>query len=169
MSHTPLAEYDESERTGYLMVVAYMAHVDGELTSEEVYALREMCFDFVLGPTARGKVMSASVMPREDLEKIISQLATSKLKYSLLADLYAVARADGALHDAEEKEIQELARLLQVEGAHLDGVRKFSEQVHSGGKISEALDALEAGGVPRDALALSNSVWKSQRGASVPA
>src|SRR5688572_11101722 len=106
MSHNALAEFDESERTGYMMVVAYMAHVDGELTSEEVYALREMCFDFVLGPTARGKVMSASVMPREDLEKIISQLASSKLKYSLMADLYTVARADGKLHEAEEKELK---------------------------------------------------------------
>lgn len=42
--------FNESERTDYLVMLAHMVGADGEITSEEIYALRKLSEEFVLGP-----------------------------------------------------------------------------------------------------------------------
>ncbi|MEW6283685.1 MAG: TerB family tellurite resistance protein, partial [Candidatus Eremiobacterota bacterium] len=117
MSNPHLADYNESERTDYMMVVASMAGADGDVSSEEIYAIRALSLHFVLGPEARGKVMAACTAGAEEMEDVIKRFADSKLKYSLLLDLANLAWADGELREPEEAEIRRLSGLLRVDAA----------------------------------------------------
>ena len=86
-----LTDFDESERTDYMMVVASMAGQDGAVTSEEIYAVRQLSIQFVLGPEARGRVMGATATPPENMDEILERLSKTDLRYSLLLDLAAMA------------------------------------------------------------------------------
>ena len=154
-----LTDYNEWERTDYMMVVASMAGVDGKISSEEVFALRELCKTFVLGPDSRGQVMAAATTPPDDLEDIIKRLATSALKYSLLVDLAAMAYRDSVLTDSEKAEYDRLATLLSVSPEHSGAILKFAESLFAPGytpaRASESLDKLDKTGVPRSAMSIS--------------
>ena len=115
-----LTDFNEAERTDYMMVVASMAGQDGAVTSEEIYAVRQLSLQFVLGPEARGKVMAATATPPENMDEIIDRLAQTDLRYSLLLDLAAMAYRDevfsAAVDSAAAQGITAGDRVLSVLG-----------------------------------------------------
>ena len=157
-----LTDYNESERTDYMIVVASMAGIDGAITSEEVFAIRELCMQFVLGPDARGKVMAAATTPPDDMEDILGRLAGSTLKYSLLLDLAAMAYRDNKLTDSERTEYDRLASALQMPSDHATAILRFAETLFQPGytpaKAAEEMQKLEQSGVPKAAVNLSASM-----------
>lgn len=170
--HAQLAAYNETDRARYMAVIARIANVDGAMTSEEVYVLQQMCLGYVLGPDARGYVMASTTMDQDTLDAVLARIAGTDLRYSLLVDLCAMARADGTVHASEEEEIRHAAKALDVSDAHLTAIFAFSDILHkSGGKLSVALerglDELAAAGVPREALTMSASLWLASRGAGL--
>ena len=154
-----LTDYNEWERTDYMMVVASMAGVDGKITSEEVYALRELCKAFVLGPEARGQVMAAATTPPDELEDILKRLAGSGLKHSLLVDLAAMAYRDNVLTASEKHEYDRLGHLMEVPEEQSQAILKFAEGLFVPGttpeKITESLNVLEKKGVTHSAMGMS--------------
>lgn len=168
-----LAAYNETDRARYMAVIARTANADGGMTSEEVYALQQMCTGYVLGPDARGYVMASTTMQQDAFDAVLARLAHTDLRYSLLVDLFAIARADGTVHASEEQEIARAAGALGVSGEHLEAIRTFSAVVHeaAGGKagpaLETALEALVAAGVPRDGVAMSASLWLARQGATL--
>jgi len=78
-----------------MMVVASMAGQDGAVTSEEVFAVRQLSLHYLLGPDARGRVMAAAAIPPENLDGILERLSGTNLRYSLLLDLAGMAAVSG--------------------------------------------------------------------------
>ena len=157
-----LTEYNESDRCDYMMVVSSMAGIDGEVTSEEIYAIRELCLSFVLGPEARGKVMAASTTPPDDMDDILERLAHTSLRYSLLLDLGTMAYKDHVLTAEELAEYNRLAGKLRVDDNHAKHVLKFAESLFQPGytpaQAEANLEALEQNGIPRAAVTMSASM-----------
>ncbi len=154
-----LTDFDETERTDYMMVVASMAGQDGAVTSEEIYAVRQLSLQFVLGPEARGKVMAATATPPENMDDILERLAQTDLRYSLLLDLAAMAYRDDVFTEAESEEYGRLSTRLGVDDAHSKAILQFASSLFAPGytpaKASENLDRLESQGVPRRVVSLS--------------
>lgn len=171
--HAQLAAYNETDRARYMAVIARIANVDGALTSEEVYVLQQMCLGYVLGPDARGYVMASTTMDQDALDAVLARIGDTDLRYSLLVDLCAMARADGTVHASEEEEIRRAAKVLHVSDEHLAVILELSRSVHEAGgakagpAIESGLDKLAAAGIPRDALSMSAAFWLATRGAAL--
>ena len=154
-----LTDFNETERTDYMMVVASMAGQDGAVTSEEIYAVRQLSLQFVLGPEARGKVMAATSTPPENMDEIIERLGQTDLRYSLLLDLAAMAYRDEVFSAAEAEEYDRLAECLGVDKGHRQAILGFASSLFAPGytpaKASENLENLEKEGVPRRVVSLS--------------
>ena len=154
---TELLNYNESERADYMMVVASMAGQDGAVTSEEVFAVRQLSLQYLLGPDARGQVMAAAAIPPENLDEILERLATTDLRFSLLLDLAGMAYRDGVFTEAEKTEYNRLSQQLQVPDNQSKAVLEFAEAVLKGKqvKIADHVATLEKAGVPASAVTLS--------------
>ncbi|MBI3925753.1 MAG: TerB family tellurite resistance protein [Armatimonadetes bacterium] len=165
-----LSDYNESERADYMTVVAFMAGMDDELTSEEVLALQELSHHFVLGPLARGRVMAATAMPREELDTVVARLAGSGTRFSLLLDLCAMAYRDGHFSPAEKAEIERLGERIGIQPDQIAAVLQFAEVVHEPqpADLDKALAELEKAGVPRPAVALSATLYGLVRAGKAP-
>ncbi len=165
MSNPHLTDYNENERTDYMMVVASMAGADGDVTSEEVLAIRALSLHFVLGPEARGQVMASCTAGPEEMEAVIGRFAESRLKFSLLLDLANMAWADGALKEAEEAEIHRLGGLMHVDNKQIKAILSFAETLSKNPtqeQVEKALQGVEATGVARSALAVSATLYAQQ-------
>lgn len=157
-----IMDFNESERTDYLMVVASMAGADGSVTSEEIFALRQLSLEFVLGPEARGRVMASTTTPLEQLDDTLGRLADSDLRYSLLLDVAAMAHRDGQFSEAESSEYAGLSRRLGVSDKHSDAILEYASCLFAPGytpaKACEHLEKLVSSGVSRRVVSLSASM-----------
>src|SRR5690606_30201785 len=129
----------------------------GEVTSEEIYALRKMSEEFVLGPLNRGRVMAATT-GSSDLTDVLSRLSTTKLKYGLLLDLCLTGYWDGKLTDDEIQELHELSKGLEVEKEQVEACIKLAEKLVGGDSIAQEISKLAELGIPREALAMACGV-----------
>ncbi|MBX3169451.1 MAG: TerB family tellurite resistance protein [Candidatus Eremiobacteraeota bacterium] len=151
-----LLDYNESERADYMMVVASMAGQDGAVTSEEVFAVRQLSLQYLLGPDARGRVMAAAAIPPENLDGILERLAETNLRYSLLLDLAGMAYRDGVFTEAEAAEYNRLSQQLRVPENQSRAVLDFAGAVlNHKGKPDEHLATLEKAGIPGGVVSLS--------------
>lgn len=165
MSNPHLTDYNESERTDYMMVVASMAGADGDVTTEEIYAIRALSLHFVLGPEARGQVMASCTASPDEMEQVIKRFSDSRLKYSLLLDLSNMAWADGELKEPEEAEIHRLGGLMGVDNKQIKAVLTFAEVLSKGPtpeQVESSLQSVEDAGVSRSALAVSATLYAQQ-------
>ena len=156
-----LANYNESERARYMMVVAHMAGVDGDLASEEIYALREMCIRYVLGPEARGEVMAATALPADALEEVLGKLAGTDLKNSLLVDLFAMAYMDGVVKPEEAETLNKVAQALAISDAQMGAIERLAKILATPtpdpAALQQALASLQDAGISSGSLAMSTT------------
>ena len=162
-----LAAHSESERTAYMKLVAYAAGFDNELGPHEVHLLRRMCMQLALGPRVRGEIFGAVITPKDEARTALINLAGSDLKYSLLVDVCVMARANGFLREAEEREVREMARLLQVNDSDLELILNLSLAIHEAltmppdvarRKVSEEI-ATAGETLPTTAMAVTAALW----------
>lgn len=167
----PAMQLPLSERVDYLVVVASMAAVDGEVSATEFEKWREFCKALELGPAETGQVMSALEYPdKVRIQEVTARLRSSELRFTLMTDLLFMAHADDKYCEAEQREIRELADALNVNEAQLAALEKYvlavlkaakaegvgSEHLKSlGGDVAASL---AAAGVPIAAVAVSGSV-----------
>lgn len=142
-------------------MLAHMAGADGQVTSEEIYALRKLSEEFGLGPLNRGTVMAATT-GQSELSSVLDRLSTTNLKYGLLLDLCLTGHWDGELTDDEVQEIYQLSEGLQVDKAQTEACLKLAAQLAGGSDTSESLDSLKQLGVPREALAMACGLEEGQ-------
>ncbi len=154
-----LLDYNESERADYMMVVASMAGQDGAVTSEEVFAVRQLSLHYLLGPDARGRVMAAAAIPPDNLDGILERLSSTNLRYSLLLDLAGMAYRDGVFTEAEATEYNRLSEQLHVPENQSKAVLDFAGGVlnNKGKKVilDDHLATLEKAGIPTGVVSLS--------------
>lgn len=155
--NSQLLNYNESDRADYMMVVASMAGQDGAVTSEEVFAVRQLSLQYLLGPDARGRVMAATAIPPENMDQVLERLSSTDLRFSLLLDLAGMAYRDGVFTDAERTEYNRLSQQLHVPDAQSKAVLDFAEAVLQGkqAKVADHTSTLEKAGIPADVVSLS--------------
>ena len=152
-----LTTFNESERADYLVALAHMIGVDGEVTSEEILALRGLCEKFILGPDQRGRVMAATVGSLE-LDEVLERLGSTRLKFGLLLDLCLAAYWDGLLADEELNAIKEFGQGLSVTKEQVDSVLALAEKLAKEEDFSAQLRATDEAAIPRQALAMASGL-----------
>ena len=116
------AQYSESIRIFYSMVLAHLAGVDGDFAEPERQRILELCADYGLSGEARDSVLNAVTMPRAWLDVILGQLSVTGLRFSLLLDVCAMAQADGVVEESEVKTIGIVAKALRISDEHVEAI-----------------------------------------------
>lgn len=167
----PLSGYPEEEIIDYLSVVAFIASADNDVTDAEVSKLRELCKAVGLGGIGIGKVIAAAEDPTSvNIEEIISRLSESKLKFTLLTDMFFMAFADNIFAPSEEEEIKKVAAKLNINEEQLAAIQKYVKTLidfqdfgDTEGDLkdlgAEVVAGLASTGVPIAAVAVSGSVF----------
>jgi uncharacterized tellurite resistance protein B-like protein len=156
-----LTDFNEAERADYMVVVASMSHAQGEATSEDLFALRELCMRYVLGPDARGRVLAATSTLPDHLENVVKHLAHTQLRYSLFLDVCTMAYHHGSLGPAEEAEVLHIADLLHIKKEQADAIEDLAhlltdqKKPHTHDEVEKAIASTESHGVPHGALAIA--------------
>lgn len=149
-----LTSFDESERADYLVALAAMVASDGQVTSEELLCLRELCHNFVLGPTARGRVITATTAV-DEIDEVLARLGKTRLKHSLILDLCLTAYWDGQLDQVERDELSAFGQKLGLESGQVAAVLALAEDIVHERDHKKSLQAALESGVPQDGLAMA--------------
>ncbi len=110
---------------GVIVLGAKMAKADGHVTRDEVRAFKEI---FRIPPedmAAVGKVFDQAKQSSEGYEIYARQIAllfrdSPQVLEELMGALYHIARADGVLHPAETKFLNDVARIFKLEPDVID-------------------------------------------------
>lgn len=126
---TILDGYTDMEKGAYLGAIASLATADHKATDDELTYIRELCMAANLSPQQQGLVVQAATdMTGEDLNRCLDVLKNSQLKYSLVTDLLAFAKADNDYSEAEQQSIHKISEYLGLDQRQLDLLDQFSRQ-----------------------------------------
>lgn len=156
----PAAALPRTERVDYLTVVASMAMVDGVVRAEEVDRLDALCTQFALEPGDAASVAEAAQHPDAvQVRALLERLASSDLRFTLVADLVGMALADDEYAGTEREEVRAVAEILGVADEQIAAIEAWAASARAPSKRSEVAEGLATAGVPLAVVALSGSVW----------
>jgi uncharacterized tellurite resistance protein B-like protein len=125
-SATILTGYSEREKGAYLAALASLSTADRQATPDEVDHLREMAKAAGLSPAQEEFIVHAAIdMTGEDLKKCLDVLKTSDLKYSLITDLIALAKADESYSEEEKTNIERISEYLGLNNKQVSVLDEF--------------------------------------------
>ena len=128
-SGTILTGYSEQEKAAYLVVLASLATADREASPEELEQIQEMAQAAGLSQEQERVVLhSAKDVTGEDLTKGLDILKNSELKYSLITDLIALAKADDNYTADEKANIEKISKYLQVDQKQFSVINQFVDR-----------------------------------------
>jgi uncharacterized tellurite resistance protein B-like protein len=128
-SETILKGYSEREKAAYLVALTSLATADRRASEEELEQIREMSHAAGLSPEQEQLVLhSAEDVSGEDLTKALDVLKNSELRFSLVADLIALAKADDSYTTEEKTNIEKIARYLKVEQSQFSVLDQFVDR-----------------------------------------
>ena len=111
-----LAGYTDQEKGAYLGAIASIATADRSASEDELNHLRTLAQAAELSPEQEAAVVrAAEEMSPEELKKCLDILKTSKLKYSLIADVMTFAKVDGNYTEEEKGNIKKISDYLGVD------------------------------------------------------
>ena len=124
-----LAGHTELEKGAYLAALASLATADRSATQEELDHLREMARAANLSEKQTQFILHAATdISGEDLKKCLDVLKNSDLKYSLISDLIALAKADGQYTEDEKANIEKIAEYLNVNKKQVSFLDEFVDK-----------------------------------------
>jgi uncharacterized tellurite resistance protein B-like protein len=131
-----LTGYSEQEKAAYIGALAALATSDREASGEELDHIRELAHAAGVSPEQEQQIISAARdTSGQDLKRCLDTLKSSDLRYSLITDLLALAKADENYSEEEKQNIERVAKYLQVDQNQftvLDQyVNKAAETEHS--------------------------------------
>jgi uncharacterized tellurite resistance protein B-like protein len=125
-SATILTGYSEREKGAYLAALASLSTADRQATSEETEHLREMAKAAGLSQAQEDFIVHAAAdMTGEDLKKCLDVLKGSELKYSLITDLIALAKADESYSEEEKTNIERISQYLGLDNKQVSVLDEF--------------------------------------------
>jgi uncharacterized tellurite resistance protein B-like protein len=150
-SATVLTGYSEQEKTAYLGALAALATADREADTEELEHLREIAHAAGISSSEEQRIIEAAKdTSGQNLKKNLEALKGSNLKYSLITDLIALAKADDTYSDDEKQNIEKVASYVDVnhnQFSLLDqAVSKAADEKRSPEEISKP-DFIESSGM----------------------
>ena len=126
--HTILEGHTEVEKGAYLGAIASIATADREASPEELNYLSALCDSAELSPDQKAAVVKAATeLTGEELNHCLDILKNSNLKYSLVADLMAFAKADNNYSEEEQQNVQKIAQYLQVDQKQFSLLDQFAK------------------------------------------
>ena len=168
----PVLELPKAERVDYLVVMASLAAVDGEVSSPEIENLRRACKNLDLSGPETGQVLGAAEEPNAtEVRKILGRMSNGQSRFTLVTDMLFLAHADGNYCDRERAEIGQVAGQLDVNDEQVAALERYVAAVlkadrakgASGADLKnlggEVAAALASTGVPIGAVAVSGSVF----------
>lgn len=127
---TPLLQgYADIEKGAYLGAIASIATADRTASEEEITHLAQLCEAAELSNEQQEIVLqSANEISGEDLKQSLEVLKTSELRFSLVTDMIAFAKADQEYSEAEEQNVQKIADYLGVSQQQMAVLDQFAEK-----------------------------------------
>lgn len=114
-SQSLLAGYAEHEKAAYLGALAALATADREATADELNHLRQVAHAADISPEEERKIVEAAQdTSGQNLKQCLDTLKGSNLRYSLLTDLIALAKADDSYTAEEKGNIEKAAKYLNI-------------------------------------------------------
>jgi uncharacterized tellurite resistance protein B-like protein len=124
-----LTGYSDLEKGAYLGAIASIATADRQASQQEIDYIKELCTAAQLSPQQTEYVVRASTeLSGEELNRCLDVLKGSELKYSLVADLSAFAKADDNYSEEEEQNVQKIAQYLEVNQQQFSLLDQFAEK-----------------------------------------
>ncbi|RYZ55912.1 MAG: TerB family tellurite resistance protein [Sphingobacteriales bacterium] len=105
--------YTDLEKGAYLAAIASIATADHIASQEEVQHLTELCEAAGLSESQTDIVVrSATELPASELNKCLDILKRSYLRFSLVTDIIAFAKADGHYSPEEQEKVKHMSSYL---------------------------------------------------------
>ena len=124
-----LAGHTDLEKGAYLGAIASIASADRTASEEEIEYLSDLADAADLSERQKQAVIRAATeVSGEDLTRCLDILKNSELKYSLLTDLMAFAKADGEYTDDEKENVDKIAQYLGVNEQQYSLLDEFSDK-----------------------------------------
>jgi uncharacterized tellurite resistance protein B-like protein len=128
-SQNLLTKYAEHEKAAYLGALAGLSTADREASDEEVEHLREIARAAGLSEEDEQKILEAAKdISGNDLKKSLDILKGSDLRYSLITDLIALAKADESYTEDERQNIERVAKYLNVDQNQFSVLDQFVDK-----------------------------------------
>lgn len=149
MENKLLANYTDLERGAYLGAIASIATIDRNASEEELEYLEALCDASDLSHENERAVIQAAKDPSNiSLQKCLDTLKGSELRFSLITDIIAFAKADNNYSTEEQQKVKEIASYLQVNENQYSTINQF---------VDKAADAKRNGEDPADSGFLDKS------------
>lgn len=126
---TVLDGYSDQEKGAYLGAMASIATADRQASEEELQYLTALCDAADISETQKEAVIkAASELNGDELKKCLDILKSSELKYSLITDLIAFAKADNNYGEQEQQRVKEISDYLGVDQNQFSLLNEFTEK-----------------------------------------
>jgi uncharacterized tellurite resistance protein B-like protein len=126
---TILDGYNPKEKGAYLGAIASIATADAKASEEEIEYLSVLSDAAQLSAAQKEAVIqSASEITGAELTQCLDVLKSSQLKYSLVADLMAFAKADNNYSEEEQQSIHKIADYLGVDQQQFSLLKEFTQK-----------------------------------------
>jgi uncharacterized tellurite resistance protein B-like protein len=153
-SDTLLTKYAEHEKVAYLGALAGLATADREASAGEMEHLREIAHAAGLSADAEKNILDAAKdTSGNDLKKHLDVLKESDMRYSLITDLIALAKADESYTEEERKNIEKVAMYLNVDKSQFSVLDQFVNKAATEQRTPEELarpDYLQSTGMAQN-------------------
>jgi uncharacterized tellurite resistance protein B-like protein len=128
-STTILEGYSDMEKGAYLGAIASLATADRQASEEEMEYIEQLCVAADLSPQQSDAVrQAANGLTGEELTRCLDTLKNSELRYSLVTDLMAFAKADNDYSEAEEQTVHKISQYLGVNQQQYSLLDQVSQQ-----------------------------------------
>lgn len=132
MENNPLLNYDENQRTAYLVLLASVATADHENSEGEVAFMQQVCSVAQLSGGAIQQVSDAMTNPSGvDYNSHIAALKNSDLKYALVTDVINMIHADGDMDQDELGHVKRLNAALGINDQQFEVMTQYVQKANS--------------------------------------
>ena len=129
-SETILQGSSDVEKGAYLGAIASIATADRQATTEEVEYLSALADAAQLSSEQKEAVIAAANdLSGDDVLRCLDILKTSDLRFSLVTDLIAFAKADNEYSPEEQKNVQKMANYLGLNQEQFSLLDNFTDKV----------------------------------------
>ena len=130
MENTHVLEgYSDQEKGAYLGAVASIATADRHASEEELQYITALCDAADISETQKEAVIrAANELSGDELTKCLDILKSSDLKYSLVTDIIAFAKADNNYSGEEQKRVEEISQYLGVNQNQFSLLNEFTDK-----------------------------------------
>lgn len=130
VSESILQGHSDQEKAAYLAAIASIATADKQASPEELEYLTQLCEAAGISDVQKQTVLNAATETSgEELKRSLDILKNSELRFSLVTDLIAFAKADNNYSEEESHYVQGVAQHLGVDQKQFSLLNQFADNV----------------------------------------